>query len=124
MVSDLFTVQCSEPVTSLNISQAGAVVEALHTVMLLTPCVCVCVCCGHLYHCQCLQRKGSGHAEPRLLQVWSCYKCISSQRGRGGDRVTTETGRGRSTSLAQTNVMSREAGEDGKKVRTVVGNLS
>uniref|UniRef100_A0A4W5K385 VPS8 subunit of CORVET complex n=1 Tax=Hucho hucho TaxID=62062 RepID=A0A4W5K385_9TELE len=57
--------------------------------------------CGHLYHCQCLQRKGSGHAEPRLLQVWSCYKCISSQRGRGGDRVTTETGRGRSTSLAQ-----------------------
>ncbi|XP_071002589.1 vacuolar protein sorting-associated protein 8 homolog isoform X3 [Oncorhynchus clarkii lewisi] len=72
--------------------------------------------CGHLYHCQCLQRKGSGHAEPRLLQVWSCYKCISSQRGRGGNRVTTETGRGRSTSLAQTNVMSREAGEDGKKV--------
>ncbi|XP_029600965.1 vacuolar protein sorting-associated protein 8 homolog [Salmo trutta] len=70
--------------------------------------------CGHLYHCQCLQRKGSGHAEPRLLQVWSCYKCISSQRGRG--RVTTETGRGRSTSLAQTKVMSREAGEDGKKV--------
>ncbi|XP_045555488.1 vacuolar protein sorting-associated protein 8 homolog isoform X4 [Salmo salar] len=55
--------------------------------------------CGHLYHCQCLQRKGSGHAESRLLQVWSCYKCISSQRGRG--RVTTETGRGRSTSLAQ-----------------------
>ncbi|XP_045555494.1 vacuolar protein sorting-associated protein 8 homolog isoform X10 [Salmo salar] len=70
--------------------------------------------CGHLYHCQCLQRKGSGHAESRLLQVWSCYKCISSQRGRG--RVTTETGRGRSTSLAQTKVMSREAGEDGKKV--------
>ncbi|XP_045063331.1 vacuolar protein sorting-associated protein 8 homolog isoform X3 [Coregonus clupeaformis] len=72
--------------------------------------------CGHLYHCQCLQRKGSGHVGHRLLQAWSCYKCTSSQGGRGGDRVTTETGRGRSTSLAQTKVMSREAGEDGKKV--------
>uniref|UniRef100_A0AAY4B0D7 RING-type domain-containing protein n=1 Tax=Denticeps clupeoides TaxID=299321 RepID=A0AAY4B0D7_9TELE len=56
--------------------------------------------CGHLYHCQCLQRKeqgvaGLGH------HSWSCYKCTSSQGRRSTDQNTMETGRGRSASLAQ-----------------------
>uniref|UniRef100_A0A6Q2Z9G5 Vacuolar protein sorting-associated protein 8 homolog n=1 Tax=Esox lucius TaxID=8010 RepID=A0A6Q2Z9G5_ESOLU len=57
--------------------------------------------CGHLYHCHCLQRKGRSQMDPRLFQAWSCYKCTSSQGGRGGDRGALETGRGRNTSLAQ-----------------------
>uniref|UniRef100_A0A8C7KNZ3 VPS8 subunit of CORVET complex n=1 Tax=Oncorhynchus kisutch TaxID=8019 RepID=A0A8C7KNZ3_ONCKI len=80
--------------------------------------------CGHLYHCQCLQRKGSGHAEPRLLQVWSCYKCISSQRGRGGDRVTTETGRGRSTSLAQVKIHRKEQSRQRRRKFQIVSIMS
>ncbi|KAL1021743.1 hypothetical protein UPYG_G00017420 [Umbra pygmaea] len=71
--------------------------------------------CGHLYHCHCLQRKGSGHVEHQLPQAWSCYKC-TSLGGRSGDRSTTESKRGRSASLAQTKVISREAGHDGRKV--------
>ncbi|XP_062303689.1 vacuolar protein sorting-associated protein 8 homolog isoform X2 [Osmerus eperlanus] len=74
--------------------------------------------CGHLYHCQCLQRKGSGLSGERL-QGWSCYKCTSNQGGRGGDRVAMETGRGRTASLAQTRVTSThsDAGDEahGKK---------
>ncbi|XP_037637793.1 vacuolar protein sorting-associated protein 8 homolog isoform X2 [Sebastes umbrosus] len=61
--------------------------------------------CGHLYHFQCLQQKGSGWgvtSEPQ--QRWSCYKCSSSQGGRGGP--STELKRGRCTSLAQTRVTS------------------
>ncbi|XP_034145557.1 vacuolar protein sorting-associated protein 8 homolog isoform X3 [Esox lucius] len=69
--------------------------------------------CGHLYHCHCLQRKGRSQMDPRLFQAWSCYKCTSSQGGRGGDRGALETGRGRNTSLAQT---SRTAVGDVKKV--------
>uniref|UniRef100_A0AAY4B2K5 Vacuolar protein sorting-associated protein 8 homolog n=1 Tax=Denticeps clupeoides TaxID=299321 RepID=A0AAY4B2K5_9TELE len=60
--------------------------------------------CGHLYHCQCLQRKeqgvaGLGH------HSWSCYKCTSSQGRRSTDQNTMETGRGRSASLAQVSQM-------------------
>ncbi|XP_036401275.1 LOW QUALITY PROTEIN: vacuolar protein sorting-associated protein 8 homolog [Megalops cyprinoides] len=68
--------------------------------------------CGHLYHCQCLQSKECGLVGERL-QTWSCYKCTSSQGGRSGERLATETGRGRSTSLAQTKVTSRHRGSYG-----------
>ncbi|XP_028835782.1 vacuolar protein sorting-associated protein 8 homolog isoform X2 [Denticeps clupeoides] len=68
--------------------------------------------CGHLYHCQCLQRKeqgvaGLGH------HSWSCYKCTSSQGRRSTDQNTMETGRGRSASLAQTRVTSVHRGASG-----------
>ncbi|XP_071337699.1 vacuolar protein sorting-associated protein 8 homolog isoform X2 [Trachinotus anak] len=57
--------------------------------------------CGHLYHLQCLQQKVCGWGlSSELQQQWSCYKCSSSQGGRGGP--STEPKRGRSTSLAQT----------------------
>uniref|UniRef100_A0A8C3AIK4 Vacuolar protein sorting-associated protein 8 homolog n=1 Tax=Cyclopterus lumpus TaxID=8103 RepID=A0A8C3AIK4_CYCLU len=56
--------------------------------------------CGHLYHQQCLQQKDSGWGvTSELPQRWSCYKCSSSQGGRGGP--STEPKRDRSTSLAQ-----------------------
>uniref|UniRef100_A0A8B9KG65 VPS8 subunit of CORVET complex n=1 Tax=Astyanax mexicanus TaxID=7994 RepID=A0A8B9KG65_ASTMX len=63
--------------------------------------------CGHLYHCQCLQRKEQGVIvkEPGLVgdrsQSWICYKCTSSQGSRPGERVSAEGRRARSTSLAQ-----------------------
>ncbi|XP_062383512.1 vacuolar protein sorting-associated protein 8 homolog [Sardina pilchardus] len=65
--------------------------------------------CGHLYHCQCLQRKESGGpgAGPA---GWSCYKCTSSQGGRSSERGATETGRGRAASLAQNRVTSAHRG--------------
>ncbi|XP_068423961.1 vacuolar protein sorting-associated protein 8 homolog isoform X1 [Clinocottus analis] len=75
--------------------------------------------CGHLYHYQCLQQKDSGWgaaAEPPPR--WSCYKCSSSQGGRGG--ASTGQQRDRSTSLAQTRVTSvlhdAAAEAHGKKV--------
>uniref|UniRef100_A0A8B9KF69 VPS8 subunit of CORVET complex n=1 Tax=Astyanax mexicanus TaxID=7994 RepID=A0A8B9KF69_ASTMX len=52
--------------------------------------------CGHLYHCQCLQRKEQGVIvkEPGLVgdrsQSWICYKCTSSQGSRPGERVSAE----------------------------------
>ncbi|XP_056147322.1 vacuolar protein sorting-associated protein 8 homolog isoform X2 [Lampris incognitus] len=74
--------------------------------------------CGHLYHCQCLQRKDCGSGLTSNQQGWSCFKCSSNQGGRGG--VSTEAARIRSTSLAQTHVSSvhRETGAEahGKKV--------
>ncbi|KAM4615181.1 vacuolar protein sorting-associated protein 8 homolog isoform 2-T2 [Polymixia lowei] len=69
--------------------------------------------CGHLYHCQCLQSKDCGSGlTSECLRGWSCYKCSSNHGGRGG--VTTDQGRGRSTSLAQTRVTSvhRETGAE------------
>ncbi|XP_034754427.1 vacuolar protein sorting-associated protein 8 homolog, partial [Etheostoma cragini] len=61
--------------------------------------------CGHLYHLHCLQQKDSGWGfSSEVQQRWRCYKCSSSQGGRGG--LSTETKRGRSTSLAQTRVTS------------------
>nr|XP_020479091.1 vacuolar protein sorting-associated protein 8 homolog [Monopterus albus] len=61
--------------------------------------------CGHLYHFQCLQQKDCGRGfTSKLQQHWSCYKCSSSQGGRGGH--STEAKRGRNTSLAQTHVTS------------------
>ncbi|XP_076019351.1 vacuolar protein sorting-associated protein 8 homolog [Genypterus blacodes] len=75
--------------------------------------------CGHLYHFQCLQEKGSGQSlTSNQLQRWSCYKCSSNQGGRSG--TAGEGKRGRSTSLAQTRVTSlhHDAGAevDGKRV--------
>ncbi|XP_070771676.1 vacuolar protein sorting-associated protein 8 homolog [Enoplosus armatus] len=75
--------------------------------------------CGHLYHFQCLLQKDCGWGfASELQQRWSCYKCSSSQRGRGGP--STDQKRGRSTSLAQTRVTSvhHDAGAEahGKKV--------
>ncbi|XP_030635850.1 vacuolar protein sorting-associated protein 8 homolog isoform X2 [Chanos chanos] len=69
--------------------------------------------CGHLYHCQCLQRKEQGVVGERL-HTWSCYKCTSSQGGRPGDRGAMETGRARSTSLAQNKVTSAHRGPGGE----------
>uniref|UniRef100_A0AAR2LBX3 Vacuolar protein sorting-associated protein 8 homolog n=1 Tax=Pygocentrus nattereri TaxID=42514 RepID=A0AAR2LBX3_PYGNA len=72
--------------------------------------------CGHLYHCQCLQRKEQGFMGKELgpmgdrVHSWSCYKCTSSQNARPGDRVAAEGGRARSTSLAQTKVTSAHRG--------------
>ncbi|KAK3511150.1 hypothetical protein QTP70_032158 [Hemibagrus guttatus] len=72
--------------------------------------------CGHLYHCQCLQRKEQGVVgkDPGLagdrVHLWSCYKCTSSQGARPGDRLLGEGGRARSTSLAQTKVTSVHRG--------------
>ncbi|KAK1803009.1 hypothetical protein P4O66_021538 [Electrophorus voltai] len=63
--------------------------------------------CGHLYHCQCLQRKEQGvmGKEPGLMgdgvHSWSCYKCTSRQGTRPADRVSVVGGRMRATSLAQ-----------------------
>uniref|UniRef100_A0AAY5E957 RING-type domain-containing protein n=1 Tax=Electrophorus electricus TaxID=8005 RepID=A0AAY5E957_ELEEL len=63
--------------------------------------------CGHLYHCQCLQRKEQGvmGKEPGLVgdgvHSWSCYKCTSRQGTRPADRVSVVGGRMRATSLAQ-----------------------
>ncbi|KAL7852442.1 hypothetical protein SRHO_G00182270 [Serrasalmus rhombeus] len=68
--------------------------------------------CGHLYHCQCLQRKEQGFMGKELgpmgdrVHSWSCYKCTSSQNARPGDRVTAEGGRARSTSLAQLSILT------------------
>uniref|UniRef100_A0A3Q3FGA4 VPS8 subunit of CORVET complex n=1 Tax=Labrus bergylta TaxID=56723 RepID=A0A3Q3FGA4_9LABR len=57
--------------------------------------------CGHLYHFQCLQQKDCEGAicASELQQSWSCYKCSSSQGGRGGPFA--EPKRLPSTSLAQ-----------------------
>uniref|UniRef100_A0A672NHF6 RING-type domain-containing protein n=1 Tax=Sinocyclocheilus grahami TaxID=75366 RepID=A0A672NHF6_SINGR len=41
--------------------------------------------CGHLYHCQCLQRKEVGVLSERQYS-WSCYKCTSNQ----GSRMSQE----------------------------------
>uniref|UniRef100_A0A8C1G2I7 VPS8 subunit of CORVET complex n=1 Tax=Cyprinus carpio TaxID=7962 RepID=A0A8C1G2I7_CYPCA len=56
--------------------------------------------CGHLYHCQCLQRKEVGVLSERQYS-WSCYKCTSNQGSRPADRSSEESSRSRSTSLAQ-----------------------
>ncbi|XP_078129993.1 vacuolar protein sorting-associated protein 8 homolog isoform X2 [Sander vitreus] len=76
--------------------------------------------CGHLYHFQCLQQKDSGWGfSSEVQQRWSCYKCSSSQGGRGG--LSTETKRGRSTSLAQTCVTSvyHDAGAEAHRKKVV-----
>ncbi|KAL1282281.1 hypothetical protein QQF64_001084, partial [Cirrhinus molitorella] len=65
--------------------------------------------CGHLYHCQCLQRKEAGVLSERQYS-WSCYKCTSNQGSRPADRPSAESSRSRSTSLAQTKVMSTHCG--------------
>ncbi|KAL6101432.1 vps8 [Pungitius sinensis] len=77
--------------------------------------------CGHLYHYQCLQQKDSGWGlTPELPRRWSCYKCSSSQGGRGGP--STEPKRSRSTSLAQTRVTSvhHDAGADAHRKKVFV----
>ncbi|XP_060716716.1 vacuolar protein sorting-associated protein 8 homolog isoform X1 [Tachysurus vachellii] len=72
--------------------------------------------CGHLYHCQCLQRKEQGVVGKDLglagdrVHSWICYKCTSSKGARPGDRLLAEAGRARSTSLAQTKVTSVHRG--------------
>uniref|UniRef100_A0A8C1MN87 VPS8 subunit of CORVET complex n=1 Tax=Cyprinus carpio TaxID=7962 RepID=A0A8C1MN87_CYPCA len=65
--------------------------------------------CGHLYHCQCLQRKEVGVLSERQYS-WSCYKCTSNQGSRPADRPSTESSRSHSASLAQTKVMSAHRG--------------
>ncbi|XP_075932697.1 vacuolar protein sorting-associated protein 8 homolog isoform X5 [Anarhichas minor] len=77
--------------------------------------------CGHLYHHQCLQQKDSGWGfTSELQQRWSCYKCSSSQGGRGVP--STEPKRGRSTSLAQTRVtsVSHDAGAEAHRKKVFV----
>uniref|UniRef100_A0A3B3SRA7 VPS8 subunit of CORVET complex n=1 Tax=Paramormyrops kingsleyae TaxID=1676925 RepID=A0A3B3SRA7_9TELE len=63
--------------------------------------------CGHLYHCQCLQSKACTLAQQQL--AWSCYKCSSSQGGRGGScgpACNQEYLQTHSTSLAEIKIMS------------------
>ncbi|TNN63967.1 Vacuolar protein sorting-associated protein 8 [Liparis tanakae] len=77
--------------------------------------------CGHLYHHQCLQQKDSGWGvTSELPQRWSCYKCSSSQGGRGGP--SAEPKRDRSTSLAQTRVTSalHDAGAEAHRKKVFV----
>uniref|UniRef100_A0A8C2I8S0 VPS8 subunit of CORVET complex n=1 Tax=Cyprinus carpio TaxID=7962 RepID=A0A8C2I8S0_CYPCA len=57
--------------------------------------------CGHLYHCQCLQRKEVGVLSERQYS-WSCYKCTSNQGSRPADRPSTESSRSHSVSQAVT----------------------
>lgn len=65
--------------------------------------------CGHLYHCQCLQRKETGVLSERQYP-WSCYKCTSNQGSRPADRASAESSRSRSASLAQNKVTSAHRG--------------
>ncbi|XP_059408393.1 vacuolar protein sorting-associated protein 8 homolog [Carassius carassius] len=65
--------------------------------------------CGHLYHCQCLQRKEPGVLSERQYS-WSCYKCTSNQGSRPADRPSAGSSRSRATSLAQTKVTSAHHG--------------
>ncbi|XP_077438362.1 vacuolar protein sorting-associated protein 8 homolog isoform X2 [Vanacampus margaritifer] len=62
--------------------------------------------CGHLYHVQCLQQQttdcGLGSASEQ--QQWSCYKCSTIHRGKGGRYSVPK--RSRSASLAQTRLSS------------------
>ncbi|KAM3862544.1 vacuolar protein sorting-associated protein 8 homolog, partial [Diretmus argenteus] len=76
--------------------------------------------CGHLYHCQCLQQKDCGRGLTSDHQRgWSCYKCSSNQGGRCG--TSTQPGRSRSTSLAQTRVTSahRETGSEAHGIKVL-----
>ncbi|KAG7512101.1 vacuolar sorting-associated 8-like isoform X1 [Solea senegalensis] len=85
--------------------------------------------CGHLYHVQCLQQKDCGRSlsshqqqqqQQQQQQRWSCYKCSSSH---GGKAVSsTETKRGRSTSLAQNRVtsMHHDAGAEAHRKKFFV----
>ncbi|XP_042290372.1 vacuolar protein sorting-associated protein 8 homolog isoform X1 [Thunnus albacares] len=77
--------------------------------------------CGHPYHFQCLQQKDYGWGiASELQQRWSCYKCSSSQGGRGGP--STKPKRGCSTSLAQTRVTSvhHDAGVEAHRKKVFV----
>ncbi|XP_034465327.1 vacuolar protein sorting-associated protein 8 homolog isoform X1 [Hippoglossus hippoglossus] len=77
--------------------------------------------CGHLYHFQCLQQKDCGwRLASERQQRWSCYKCSSSQGGKGGS--STEPNRSRSTSLAQTRVTSvhHDAGAEAHRKKVFV----
>uniref|UniRef100_A0A3Q3FFE2 VPS8 subunit of CORVET complex n=1 Tax=Labrus bergylta TaxID=56723 RepID=A0A3Q3FFE2_9LABR len=78
--------------------------------------------CGHLYHFQCLQQKDCEGAicASELQQSWSCYKCSSSQGGRGGPFA--EPKRLPSTSLAQTCVTSvhHDAGSEAHRKKVFV----
>ncbi|XP_037126745.1 vacuolar protein sorting-associated protein 8 homolog isoform X2 [Syngnathus acus] len=79
--------------------------------------------CGHLYHIQCMQQQqtmdcGLGGAseqqqqrrrqqqeqQQQQQQQWSCYKCSTIHRGKGGQYSVPK--RVRSTSLAQTRLSS------------------
>ncbi|XP_048866452.1 vacuolar protein sorting-associated protein 8 homolog isoform X1 [Brienomyrus brachyistius] len=63
--------------------------------------------CGHLYHYQCLQSKACTLAQQQL--AWSCYKCSSSQGGRGGNcgpGCNQEYPQTHNTSLAEMKIMS------------------
>ncbi len=72
--------------------------NVLHKHIILNSCF---MCsCGHLYHCQCLQRKEVGVLSEKQYS-WSCYKCTSNQGSRPADRPSSESSRSRSTSLAQ-----------------------
>ncbi|TRY92741.1 hypothetical protein DNTS_024828 [Danionella cerebrum] len=55
--------------------------------------------CGHLYHCQCLERKEVGVVGERQCS-WSCYKCTSSQGSHQVERSKLNS-RTRSASLVQ-----------------------
>ncbi|XP_069394788.1 vacuolar protein sorting-associated protein 8 homolog isoform X3 [Paralichthys olivaceus] len=77
--------------------------------------------CGHLYHFQCLQQKDCGwRLASERQQRWSCYKCSSSQGGKGGS--ASEPNRSRSTSLAQTRVTSvhHDAGAEAHRKKVFV----
>ncbi|XP_061914990.1 vacuolar protein sorting-associated protein 8 homolog isoform X3 [Entelurus aequoreus] len=63
--------------------------------------------CGHLYHIQCLQQHDGGlGCASEQQQQWSCYKCSSSQSGRGGQYITPK--KSRSTSLTHLSSMHHD----------------
>uniref|UniRef100_A0A671T1P2 Vacuolar protein sorting-associated protein 8 homolog n=1 Tax=Sinocyclocheilus anshuiensis TaxID=1608454 RepID=A0A671T1P2_9TELE len=61
--------------------------------------------CGHLYHCQCLQRKEVGVLSERQYS-WSCYKCTSNQGSRPADRPSAESSRSqKSTNKSNSDIL-------------------
>uniref|UniRef100_A0A8C2PQJ2 VPS8 subunit of CORVET complex n=1 Tax=Cyprinus carpio TaxID=7962 RepID=A0A8C2PQJ2_CYPCA len=71
--------------------------------------------CGHLYHCQCLQRKEVGVLSERQYS-WSCYKCTSNQGSRPADRPSTESSRSHSVMMSAHRGIVAEA--HGRKMLT------
>ncbi|XP_057703396.1 vacuolar protein sorting-associated protein 8 homolog [Corythoichthys intestinalis] len=72
--------------------------------------------CGHLYHLQCLQQQtvdGGLRSASEQEQQWSCYKCSAIHRGRQGQYTIAK--RSRSTSLAQTRLLSVHQDEARRK---------
>ncbi|XP_056587442.1 vacuolar protein sorting-associated protein 8 homolog [Triplophysa dalaica] len=70
--------------------------------------------CGHLYHCQCLQRKETCVLGKKIYS-WSCYKCMSSHGSQQADKPSSETSQSHSISLAQLAFLTEHTHSDSKE---------